>query len=222
MFENNFGMPDALPASYGYADAQPATVRMNAATSRAVPNAARQPVVHNPHALGNAAAPNQAGVLRYSQLEPDDDDDGYGAAKKGGKKPAKKKVDLKAALEKTGSVLESAGKLTRAVSDAASGKSSFQDSGLATEAAPPTSGTPTENVGSVPSFWQKKYVGVPTWGWATIAGVAALGGGFLWYRSSQKAKAAASAPATPPKAEKKAPPPAETAPALPAPTEGGE
>jgi hypothetical protein len=68
-------------------------------------------------------------------------------------------------------------------------------------------------VGSVPSFWQKKYVGVPTWGWATIAGVAVLSGSFLVYRSMQKSKEAA--PAAPAKAEKKEAPAKAEAPLVP-------
>jgi hypothetical protein len=237
MFENPLGMPDALPSGYGYADAQPATVRLNASTSRGNPTAVRNPAnptLNNPAALGSHQMPMQTAVVRLSDIERDEDSpkvvsyaprvardqtSDYGAAKKGGKK----KTDVKSALDKAAGVLSAAGKTAQAVADVAGGKSAkFQDSGAAAPPSEPT--VPTENVGSVPSFWQKKYVGVPTWGWATAAGVLVAGGGFLWWRSTQKAKAAAAPPA--PKAEKKAaapaPAPAPAAPAVEAKTEGGE
>lgn len=85
MYENAFGVPDALPSGYGYADAQPATVRLNASTSRGVPSmvhAPSNPTSHNPAALGHSML-QQTAVLRYSDLEQDaDDGDGYGAAPK--------------------------------------------------------------------------------------------------------------------------------------------
>ena len=230
MFENPFGIPDSLPSGYGYADAQPATVRMNAATSRGTPTAVRNPAnptLNNPAALGSHQMPMQTAVVRLSDIERDADDEprvvsyaprvardqtsDYGAAKKGGKK----KTDVKAALAKGAGILTAASKTVQTVSDIATGKGSqFQDSGAATAPSAPTG--PTENVGSVPSFWQKKYVGVPTWGWATLAGVVVAGGSLLWYRSSQQAKAAATKAPAAPKVETPAAPAA--APAL----EGGE
>lgn len=231
MFENPFGMPDALPSGYGYADAQPSTVRMNAATSRGTPTAVRNPAnptLNNPAALHGHQMPMQTAVVRLSDIERDDDEpkvvsyaprvardqtSDYGAAKKGGKK----KTDVKGAIAKGASILTAASKTVQTVSDIASGKSTqFQDSGAAT--APSAPGTPIENVGSIPSFWQKKYVGVPTWGWATAAGLLVAGGGYMWYRSRQKAKtqAAPAQPAPAPKVEAPAAPVA--APAV----EGGE
>ena len=225
MFENPLGMPDALPSGYGYADAQPATVRLNAATSRGTPTAVRNPAnptLNNPATLNAHQMPMQTAVVRLSDIERDSDEpqvvsyapraarnqnSDYGAPNKSGKK----KVDLKDALSKAGSVLDATGKVVKTVADATSGKSGkFKDSGAAAPPAEPS--TPVENVGSVPSFWEKKYVGVPTWGWAAIAGVAIAGGGFLVYRSSQKKKA--EAPAAP-KVEKKEVT-AEAAPAAPA------
>ena len=227
MFENPLGMPDALPSGYGYADAQPATVRLNASTSRGNPTAVRNPTnptLNNPAALGGHPMPSQTAVVRLSYIERDSDEPGvisyaprvaanqqsdYGAAKK----PAKKKTDIKGALDKTAGILSAAGKTAQAISDVTSGKGGkFKDSGAAV--APSAPAPVTENVGSVPSFWQKKYVGVPTWGWATIAGVAVLGGSFLIYRSSQKAKEAA--PPAPAKAEKKEAPAKAEAPPVPA------
>ena len=61
MFENPLGMPDALPSSYGYADAQPATVRLNASTSRG-----------NPTAVRNPANPTKTLVLTMPQGDPQD------------------------------------------------------------------------------------------------------------------------------------------------------
>jgi hypothetical protein len=88
MYENAFGVPDALPSGYGYADAQPATVRLNASTSRGVPSmvhAPSNPTSHNPAALGQAML-QQTAVLRYSDLEQDaDEDERYGAAAPAGK-----------------------------------------------------------------------------------------------------------------------------------------
>lgn len=77
MYENSFGIPDALPSSYGYSDAQPATVRLNASTSRGVPAtvyAPANPTSHNPAALGSPML-QQTAVVRYSSLEQDDEDD---------------------------------------------------------------------------------------------------------------------------------------------------
>ena len=236
MFENPLGMPDALPSSYGYADAQPATVRLNASTSRGNPTAVRNPAnptLNNPAALNAHQMPMQTAVVRLSDIERDeesprvisyapriarDQTSDYGAAKKGNKK----KGDAKAVLDKAAGVLAAAGKTVQAVADVTGGTGSkFQDSGAAT---PPTA--LPENVGSVPSFWQKKYVGVPTWGWAAAAGVLVAGGGLLWWRSTQKPKAEAAPPA--PKAAKKAaspapaPAPAPAATAIEAKTEGAE
>lgn len=232
MFENPFGIPDALPSGYGYADAQPATVRMNAATSRGTPTAVRNPAnptLNNPNVLNAHQMPMQTAVVRLSDIERDDDEpqvvsyaprvardqsSDYGAAKKSAKK---KKPDVKAGLEKAANIFTAASKTVQTVSDIASGKSAqFQDSGAAT--APSAPDAPIENVGSIPSFWQKKYVGVPTWGWATAAGLLVAGGGYMWYRSRQRAKAAA-APAQPAPAPKVEPPAAPVAaPAV----EGGE
>jgi hypothetical protein len=231
MFENPLGMPDALPSGYGYADAQPATVRLNAATSRGTPTAVRNPAnptLNNPATLNAHQMPMQTAVVRLSDIERDPDEpqvvsyaprvardqtSDYGAAKK----PAKKKAtDWKAGLEKAGAILDATGKAVKTVSDVTSGKSSggFKDSGAAI--APSAPSGPTENVGSVPSFWQKKYVGVPTWGWAAIAGVVVAGGGYMVYRASKKKTEAAPSP----KVEKKEVK-AEAAPAAPA-IVGGE
>ena len=88
MNENPFGMPDALPSGYGYADSQPATVRMNSATARGVPGA-----VHATSPLGGvvrSGAPQNAHsapqVVRYSDLQAAEEiaslGDPYGASKK--------------------------------------------------------------------------------------------------------------------------------------------
>ena len=77
MFENPFGIPDALPSGYGYADAQPATVRMNAATSRGTPTAVRNPAnptLNNPNVLNAHQMPMQTAVVRLSDIERDDDE----------------------------------------------------------------------------------------------------------------------------------------------------
>jgi len=235
MFENPLGIPDTLPSGYGYADAQPASVRLNASTSRGATTAVRNPA--NP-TLNNPAAtmvnahqmPSQTAVVRLSDIEREADEppkvisyapraarpqpqqSNYGAPKRS----AGKKVNVEDALAKAAGVLTAAGKAAQTVSDLKSGKSAkFQDSGAAS--APATPETPVENVGSIPSFWQKKYVGVPTWGWATIAGVAVLGGGFLVYRATKNKQAAApAAPAKAPKAaEKKEAPPEVEAPLVP-------
>jgi hypothetical protein len=99
MYENSFGVPDALPAGYGYSDAQPATVRLNASTSRGVPGAVhapRSPTSHNPAALGHPQL-QQTAVVRYSDLqqEDDDEDEGYGAAASTGKPLTEKDLTTK-------------------------------------------------------------------------------------------------------------------------------
>lgn len=222
MFENPLGIPDTLPSGYGYADAQPASVRLNASTSRGATTAVRNPAnptLNNPAAaLMNAhQMPSQTAVVRLSDIERDEDEapkvisyapraarpqpqqTNYGAAKKS----TGKKVNVQDALSKAAGVLSAAGKTAQTISDLQSGKSAkFQDSGAAS--APATPDTPVENVGSIPSFWQKKYVGIPTWGWATIAGVVVAGGGVMWYRASKNKQAAApAAPAQAPKASEK-------------------
>jgi hypothetical protein len=100
MYENSFGVPDALPAGYGYSDAQPATVRLNASTSRGVAaavHAPRSPTSHNPAALGQPQL-QQTAVVRYSDLERDagdDEDEGYGAAAPAGKPLTEKDLTTK-------------------------------------------------------------------------------------------------------------------------------
>jgi hypothetical protein len=76
MYENSFGVPEMLPAGYGGAQAEPATLRMNALPKSAPAVSQHQPrVVHNnntahrPMSYGAQSAPNYGPVVRLSDIE---------------------------------------------------------------------------------------------------------------------------------------------------------
>jgi len=75
MYENSFGVPEMLPAGYGGAQAEPATLRMNALPKSAPAVSQHQPrVVHNntahrPMSYGAQSAPDYGNVVRLSDIE---------------------------------------------------------------------------------------------------------------------------------------------------------
>ena len=75
MYENSFGVPEMLPAGYGGAQAEPATLRMNALPKSAPAVSQHQPrVVHNntahrPMNYGAQPTPDYGRVVRLSDIE---------------------------------------------------------------------------------------------------------------------------------------------------------